>query len=95
MTKTVLNVKTDVDVKRRAQKLAKEMGIPLSVIVNTSLRQFVNDRRFVAQAPLVPNKRLIKIIEQAEKDWAEGNTKAFSPTFKSGEEMDRWLEANL
>ena len=58
--KTVLTVKTDVDVKRDAQKLAKEMGVPLSTIVNAQLKQFVRDRRLEMSAPLIPRPRLIR-----------------------------------
>ena len=95
MTKTVLNVKTDIKVKKAAQKLAKEMGIPLSTIVNAHLKQFVDERRFVVQTPLVPNKRLRKIIAQTEKDWRGGNTKAFSPVFDNAEDATAWLDAHV
>ncbi len=43
MAKTVLNVKTDVDVKRDAQRLAKNIGVPLSTIVNAQLKRFISD----------------------------------------------------
>lgn len=95
MTKTVLNVKTDVDVKRQAQNLAKEMGVPLSVIVNANLKQFISERRFTIQAPLVPNKRLAKILDKAEKDWNKGKRAGSSPIFTTGEEMDAWLRENV
>jgi len=39
--KTVLNIKTDVEVKERAQALAKHLGIPLSTIVNANLKAFI------------------------------------------------------
>ncbi len=95
MAKTVLNVKTDSDVKRKAQKLAKEMGIPLSVIVNSHLRRFINERRFEAEMPLIPNAKTRKILDKALKDLRKGNIKAFSPAFKSAKEMDTWLEKHL
>lgn len=38
--KTVINIRTDPEVKHRAQKAAKAIGIPLSTIINAYLKQF-------------------------------------------------------
>jgi addiction module RelB/DinJ family antitoxin len=92
MAKTVLNVKTDVEVKREAQKLAKEIGVPLSTIVNAHLKQFISDRRVEFSAPLIPSARLRAVIEEAENDLKIGNTEAFSPRFSTAEDAIRWLE---
>jgi len=94
MSKTVLSVKTDPEVKRDAQKLAKEMGVPLSVIVNANLKQFINQRRFVVQAPLVPTAKLVKVLEHAEREWEKGNTKKSSPVFDDMNDAIRWLDKN-
>ncbi|MCK5044462.1 type II toxin-antitoxin system RelB/DinJ family antitoxin [Candidatus Parcubacteria bacterium] len=42
--RTVINVKTEKEVKTRAQKLAKEMGLSLSAVINAYLKQFIRDR---------------------------------------------------
>lgn len=89
MAKTMLNVKTDVAVKKAAQRLAKEIGVPLSTIVNAQLKRFVSERRVELQAPLVPNVRTRKILDEAEREWKKGKR---SP-FKSVSEMIRALEA--
>ena len=91
MSKTVLNVKTDTDVKREAQKLAKDMGVPLSVIVNANLKQFINERRFAVHAPLVPTPTLAKVLDEAQKEWNEGNKKNSSPVFNDMEDAIKWL----
>ncbi len=49
--KTILNVKTEVAVKRDAQKLAYELGLSLSTVVNAYLRQFIRDK-FTSRASL-------------------------------------------
>ncbi len=41
---TVINIKTDVKIKRQAQKLAEQMGLSLSGVINASLRQFLNSK---------------------------------------------------
>lgn len=39
--KTMINIKADRDVKIRAQKVAKRLGMPLSTVINGYLREFV------------------------------------------------------
>lgn len=44
--KTVLNIKVDKDQKEKAQKIAKQMGVPLSTIINAHLREFIRTQKF-------------------------------------------------
>lgn len=88
--KTVLNVKTDKDVKERAQKLAKHLGIPLSTVVNAQLKAFVESGEFhVSREPeLRPEVKaeLKKQIADSKKG------KNLSPAFNTVEEMVAWLD---
>ncbi len=88
MSKTVLNIKTDVEVKREAQKLAKKIGVPLSTIVNAQLKQFISERKIEFREPLVPSAYLTKVLEKAEK----AREKEYSPVFSSAEEAVAWLK---
>jgi addiction module RelB/DinJ family antitoxin len=89
--KTVLNVKTDKDVKERAQALAKHMGIPLSTVVNAYLKEFVATGEFrVSREPeLKPEvaKRFAKHIAEAKQG------KNISPAFTNVEDAIAWLKA--
>ena len=91
MSKTVLNVKTDVSVKRQAQDIAKELGIPLSTVVNAYLKEFIRERELrLSVAPrLRPSveKELKKLIDEADKGVN------VSPTFSSAEEAIAYLES--
>ena len=78
--KTVLNVKVDPKVKKSAQKLAKTIGLPLSVIVNNSLKNFVHDRQITFVA-LTPNKILSARLEKIRQDTQKGRN--ISPVFSS------------
>ena len=44
MSKTLLSIKTDVEVKEAAQQVAAELGVPLSTIVNAQLKALIRDR---------------------------------------------------
>ncbi len=90
--KTAMSFKIDKDVRDRARKAANAMRVPLSMIVNNSLRQFVEDQRVTFRAPLVPNAKTRKVLDQALKDIREGNTDAFSPAFTNMADANKWLD---
>lgn len=87
--KTVLNIKTDVEVKDRAKNLADHLGIPLSTVVNAYLKEFINSGSFtVAREPkLKPSVRdtLNKQIKEVNKG------KNISSHFSSHKDAMAWL----
>jgi len=89
--KTVLNVKTDKSLKEKAQKIAKDIGVPLSTVVNAYLKEFVRERRvtFTTEPRLRPE--VAKRLEQASKDIRAG--KNISPEFSSSAAALRWLNS--
>lgn len=89
MNTAVIITKTDPEVKRKAQILAKEFGISLSSLVNAYLKQLVRTKRVEFMLHEEPSDYLIKAMKQAEKDYKKGNT---SPAFKTGKDAALWLE---
>jgi len=83
-------IKTNKVLKQRAQKLAKEMGLPLGTLINNYLRNFIVDRQAIFNAPM-PNKKTIKAIEEARRDFKAG--KNISGPFKTAEEFIAHLKA--
>ncbi len=88
--KTVINIKADKEIKEGATRIAKEMGIPLSTIVNAFLKQFIRDRSVTFEAPLVPTKKLEKILKEVDDDIKSG--KNLSPAFNTAEDAINWLD---
>lgn len=86
--KTVLNVKTDAVIKREATLVAKEMGVPLSIVVTSLLKKFIDDRELILEAPRHMSKKLEAIIGKAEKDLKTGNV---SPVFGNADDALAWL----
>ena len=88
--KTVLNVKTDKDVKEKAQALAKHLGIPLSTVVNIQLKSFIETGELhISREPeLRPEVKaeLKKAIKAAKAGTG------LSPAFDSVSEMTKWLD---
>lgn len=89
--KTAMSFKIDKDVRDNARKAAKVMRMPLSLAVNNYLRQFASEQSVTFRAPLIPNAKTRKVLDQALKDIREGNTNAFSPAFTNMDEMFKWL----
>ena len=89
--KTVLNVKVDKEVKQRAQKVAAELGLPLSIVVNANLQRFIEDRRIVFAAPRKMSKKLERRLDNVSADAEVGRN--FSPRFSSMKEAIKYLHA--
>jgi len=75
MNTTVINIRTDKQIKNSAQEIAEQLGFSLSSILNAYLRHFVKTKsvNFMLE-PEIPNVNLKRWIKQAEKDYKEGKT---------------------
>lgn len=89
MNTAVIITKTDPQVKKKAQKIAKEIGVSLSSLVHAYLKQLIRTRRVEFDLEEEPSDYLIKAIRRSQKDIREGK---ISPAFKSGKEAVEWLE---
>lgn len=87
----MLNIKMDKTIKEEAQKTAKALGLPLSVIVNRYLKEFIHERRVEFSESLVPNIKTQKLLERIEKD-IKDNKNIVGP-FATPMEMDTYLDS--
>ncbi len=91
MAKTLINIKADADVKEKAQKVARELGMPLSTIINAYLGQLIRTKEvyFALEGELRPSakKRLDRLMKEAR----EG--KNVSHSFSTRKEMDAYLDS--
>jgi len=90
MSKTMINLKTDRDIKIKAQKIAKEIGVPLSTVINAYLREFVRDKKVTFSIAPTVRPEVAKILQTASSDIKKGKN-IFGP-FQTGEEMDAFLD---
>jgi len=89
MYTAVINIKTEEETKREAQKLASEIGVSLSALINAYLKHLVRTKKVQLSLDEEPSPYLVKILKRAEKNLEEGKG---SPVFRSGEEAVKWLE---
>ncbi|MBU0974984.1 type II toxin-antitoxin system RelB/DinJ family antitoxin [Patescibacteria group bacterium] len=68
--KTVINVKADKETKEKAKKIAQELGLSLSAVVNAYLKQFVKNKSiyFSANKSYRMTPELENMIGKIEKD---------------------------
>ncbi len=89
--KTLINIKTDREVKISAQKLAKELGLSLSAVINAYLKQFVRSQAVDFSVAPQMSPKLEKLLDQVEYDLARG--KNISGPFDSVDEFMKSLKA--
>jgi antitoxin component of RelBE/YafQ-DinJ toxin-antitoxin module len=91
---TVLNVKIDPLLKSRAQVVAKELGLPMSIVVSASLRDFVNTRSItISDSPVLKPKIEAELLALSKKV-RNGDLSDFSPAFKNIDESFTWLDSD-
>ena len=87
---TTLIFKVDKQLKDQAQRVAKEMGLPLSAYLNEQLRGLVSTRQASFRAPLTPNKKTAKYLHRVIKD-ADAGKNMVGP-FTTIAAQDSWLD---
>ena len=87
----MINIKADREIKERAQKMARELGLPLSTIINAYLRQFIRNKEvhFFVEGELKPSVK--RRLDRLHKDVKEGRN--LSPVFHSAKEADAYLNS--
>ena len=89
--KTVINIKTDREVKKDAQKIAADLGFSLSAIINAYLKQFVRNKEiYFGDIPYM-SAGLEKLLGEIEKDIKE--KKNISAGFSNKREIQKHLSS--
>ena len=90
MNTTAIYIKTEPETKAKAQKVARELGLSLSAVVNGFLKQLIQTKTMTFSAAREePNVYLQSVMAQAEKHIKK---RKHSPVFKRGDEAVVWLE---
>lgn len=74
---TVINIKTDPKIKTAAQKIAKELGLSLSGILNAYLREFVRTKKVEVSLEPEPTPKFIKMMKEAKEEYERGEYVSF------------------
>jgi len=88
--KTMINIKADKEVKENAQKIARELGLPLSSVMNAFLKEFIRSRSISFSSIPRMTPALEEILGKVEYDIKKG--KNMSPVFSSTEKANEYLD---
>ncbi|MBI5469717.1 hypothetical protein HY968_00135 [Candidatus Kaiserbacteria bacterium] len=86
---TMVHVKVPKKLKNEAQQVARRLGVSLSLVAEQAFRDFAAAQKLVVMEPEVPNKRLQKILREAQANL--NNPKYWSPGFTSAEDAIAYL----
>ncbi len=87
--KTTTSLKIDNDVKEQAAKLASQMGLTLSTVINSSLRTFIAERRIVFSTQPEFNRKTEKKMDSILDDIHKG--KNLKGPFKNMSDLRKYL----
>lgn len=88
MNTAVINIKTEPQVKKKAQVLAEEMGISLSSLINGFLRHLIKTKTVTFTAHEEPSPYLIKALKESREDIKKGRVSA---SFDNTDDAISWL----
>lgn len=88
--KTQINLKIDSRIKKDAQRMAKELGLSLSSVVNVTLKQFARTGELEISATPKMSSYLENLIKEARCEFEAG--KSHGP-FGAADEMIKSLES--
>ncbi len=74
---SVINIKTEKNIKEEAQKIASAMGLSLSSVINVYLRSFIRTKKIVidlSDIPLEIESRWKNERKQAKKNFTDAKT---------------------
>ena len=78
MNTAVINIKTDLQVKKQAQKLAEDLGLSLSGLVNGLLKQTIRTKTVTFSASdEKPTEYLIQALKESREDIKAGRVTSF------------------
>jgi len=83
-------IKTEPEVKKRAQQAAKNMGSDLNSILTAFLKQFIKTQTIDIHTTVdeIPNAYFKKMVKKAQADRKAGKA---SPIFDNAEDAIAWL----
>lgn len=90
MNTAAIYIKTQPEVKAKAQKIAKALGISLSSLMDAWLRQFVKTKRVTfGTEEERPSKYLIESLKKSGEDIRAGRVLSFN----NGEEAVKYFQS--
>ena len=94
MKNAVINIKTNALTKKRAKKVAEELGLSLSSVINGFLNTLIKNRSvsFDVNPKEEPSEYMLQALAESREDVRKGRV---SPRFSNNEEATAWLKKEV
>lgn len=89
---SVINLKTDPELKKKAAITAEKLGISISAVLNNELRRFATEQSVTFDVPEVPNANTAKELATSRKQIEAGD---YYGPFDTAEDMLASLHESL
>src|ERR1035437_6415168 len=89
MNTAVINIKTEPEIKIKAQIIAKELGLNLSSVINAYLVQLIKTKTVIFSTSEEPTNYLLKMLANSQKEIKDGKT---ARRFKKTEDAISYLD---
>jgi len=88
MDTTIINIRTQAVTKKAAQNIANDLGLSLSALINSFLKQLIRTKAVDLKITAKPTKYLLQVLKESKKDINKGRV---SPAYKRSDEALAWL----
>lgn len=85
LDKTIINIKVSKHLKREAQELADEIGVPLTTVITANLKEFVRSRSLTISALPRLKPEVEQELGEAIADFKKG--KNISPAYTNADDI--------
>lgn len=89
MNSAVINIKTQPQTKKEAQKVAESLGLSLSAVINGFLKHLVKTKEIHFNTSEQPTEYMIQALKESKADIKAGRV---SPSFNTTENALAWLD---
>jgi len=88
---TMLSIKIDKDLKKKAQEVAGILGVSLNAVINQNIKEFISERKITFADHPVLNEKSRKMLDKLLAE-SKANKNIVGP-FKTMEEMIASLDS--
>lgn len=91
MNTAVINIKINPQVKKDAQKLAKDLGFSLSSLINGYLKQIIRTKSVNFDLTERPSEYMIQALKESKKDIKAGRVISFKKPNDALDYLDKLI----
>ncbi|MDO8657271.1 MAG: type II toxin-antitoxin system RelB/DinJ family antitoxin [Candidatus Levybacteria bacterium] len=92
MNYAIVNLKVDLKTKKEAQRIAEEIGVPLSTLLKSYIKQLIRTKRVSFDVSEEPSEYLLKAIRESEEDLEKNEA---SPIFDDPKKAIDYLHKQI